>query len=126
MASIKGKGILYKNQYGWSISQTIKDQHGKSLVFYIPVRFIKYALSRVEDRKLIEFEGFTNHYKSKDGKTMTEYVITHIQESQSKPSVDIGNYQASGNHHINDQVSENDTPLIDISSDDLPFWKELN
>ena len=131
MASIKGKGTLYKNPYGWSISQVKKDQQGKNQIFFIPVKFIKNAISRVEDRKFIEFEGFTNHYKTKDGKTMTDYVITHIQDVESniqgweiKTSIDYDSYddvQNHENHQSSNNVKDDDQPILDISSDDLPF-----
>ena len=59
MADIRGKGTLYKGQYGWSVSQTKKDQHGNQLAFYIPVRFIKNALARVAfDYKLVNYRSF--------------------------------------------------------------------
>lgn len=128
MASIKGKGTLYKNPFGWSISQIKKDQQGKNQIFFIPVKFIKQALSRVEDRKFVEFEGFTNHYNTKDGKTMTDYVITHIQIVESnilgwedKSSIDYSNYDNVQNHQSSNNAKDDDKPMLDISSDDLPF-----
>ncbi|MBS4041643.1 MAG: hypothetical protein KGZ81_13730 [Flavobacteriales bacterium] len=115
MADIRGKGTLYKGQYGWSVSQTKKDQHGNQLTFYIPVRFIKNALQRVADRKFIEFEGFTNHYKTKDGKTMTDYVITHIMETEYSQPTATQLEQSLANQ------TDEDKPLLNIDSDDLPF-----
>lgn len=115
MADIRGKGTLYKGQYGWSVSQTKKDQYGNQLTFYIPVRFIKNALARAADRKFIEFEGFTNHYKTKEGKTMTDYVITHIIEKVASQPAAKQEEQSLANE------TDEDEPLLSIDSDDLPF-----
>jgi hypothetical protein len=117
MADIKGKGTLYKGQFGWSISQTKKDKDGNKQIFFVPVRFIQNALKRVGDRKFIEFEGFTNHYKTKDGKTMTDYVITHILEKEYSQPVG----KATEQSQVNEHQHYEDEPLLNIDSDDLPF-----
>lgn len=112
MASIKGKGTLYEGQFGWSVSQSKKDKQGKIQIFFIPVKIIKNALVRAANRKFIEFEGFTNHYKTKDGKTMTDFVITHIIEIENSKQVDYPVEQSP----VND-----DEFILDIDSDTLPF-----
>ena len=130
MAEIRGKGILYKNQYGWSISQVKKDKNGKQEIFFIPVKVIQNALNRAIDRKFIEFEGFTNHYKTKDGKTMTDFVITHIFDKefslQKEASETINGYVYNptvgvvAENEVRDKSIENGS-LLDVTGDDLPF-----
>ena len=93
MANIKGKGTLYQNQFGWSISQKKKDKNGVDQVFYIPCRILKQAEPRAAHRKFIEFEGFTNHYKTRDGKTMTDFVITHILDKQEVKVDEVDDHQ---------------------------------
>lgn len=73
---IKGKGTVYKNEYGYSISDNQKKQDGTIERFYIPIGFKKDG-ELPEDKFFIEFEGFTKPYKSKDGKTMISYFATN-------------------------------------------------
>lgn len=62
---------------------------------------------------------------------MTDYVITHIQDVESniqgweiKTSIDYDSYddvQNHENHQSSNNVKDDDQPILDISSDDLPF-----
>lgn len=71
---IQGKGTLYKNQYGWSISDNQKQQDGTINKFYIPVRF-KKDLEEPQDKSYVSIKGFTKPYKTKEDKLGISYFI---------------------------------------------------
>lgn len=71
---ITGKGTLYKNQYGWSISDNQKQQDGTINKFYIPVHF-KKDLEEPQDKSYVSIKGFTKPYKTKEDKLGISYFI---------------------------------------------------
>lgn len=75
--NVTGKGKIYKSQkYGtYSIRESQKDLNGNYIDYYIPVSFPKSMSILPDDKEMIEISGFTKHYKNKDDKTMTSYVI---------------------------------------------------
>lgn len=76
---ITGKGTLYKNQYGWSISDNQKQADGTINKFYIPVRF-KKDLKEPNDRSYVSIKGFTKPYKTKEDKLSISYFIMDYVE----------------------------------------------
>ena len=106
---IIGKGVLYKNQYGWSISDNQKQQDGTVNRFYIPVSF-KKGLEEPQDKSYVSIKGFTKPYKTKDDKTGISYFIMEYEL--------VG--ETKEEQKENDQYEEyaNEVQLTD---EDLPF-----
>lgn len=71
---IQGKGTIYKNQYGYSISDNQKQPDGTVNKFYIPIKF-KKGLQEPNDRDYVSIQGFTKPYKTKEDKTGISYFI---------------------------------------------------
>lgn len=114
---IEGRGTLYKNQYGWSISDNQKQQDGTINKFYIPVKF-KKDLQEPEDKSYVSIKGFTKPYKTKEGKAGMSYFIMDYES--------IGNVKTTKNDIIENneesiRMEDIPTGLEEITEDDLPF-----
>ncbi len=71
---ITGSGTIYKNDYGFTISDHQKQQDGTVNRFYVPVRF-KRGLQQPNNKDFVSIEGFTKPYKTKDDKLGMSYFI---------------------------------------------------
>lgn len=71
---ITGSGTVYKNQYGFTISDHQKQQDGTVNKFYVPVRF-KNGLEEPNNKDFVSIEGFTKPYKTKEGKLGISYFV---------------------------------------------------
>ena len=108
---ITGKGTLYKNQYGWSISDNQKQQDGTINKFYIPVHF-KKDLEEPQDKSYVSIKGFTKPYKTKDNKLGISYFIMDYEVIGNKQE----EVKEETNDPFNDFSQENAEEL-----DNLPF-----
>lgn len=116
---VQGNGTLYKNQYGWSISDNQKQADGTINKFYIPVKF-KKDLQEPEDRTFVSIKGFTKPYKTKEGKLGISYFIMDYEP--------IGGVKTAKNGIIENKEVESDpyeefgnTIKVDELELDLPF-----
>lgn len=107
---VQGNGTLYKNQYGWSISDNQKQQDGTINKFYIPVKF-KKDLQEPEDRTFVSINGFTKPYKTKEGKLGISYFIMEYEP--------IGGVKTTKN-----EVLEHSVKLEDIETNDFDGFEE--
>ena len=124
---VTGKGTLYKNQYGWSISDNQKQADGTYNNFYIPVYLAK-ALQEPNDKSFVSIEGFTKPFKYKDGKQGISYVITDYvvigRDKEDKPEQQknkIQEQQEVLNQVINNDPFEDFGQEVVLTDDDLPF-----
>lgn len=86
---ISGKGVVYKGQYGYTISESVKNIQGNYDRYFIPIAFPKNMEQIPNDKELIEFDGFTKPYKNKAGTTLISYFAMNWKqvEPSKKPEV---------------------------------------
>lgn len=89
-----GKCKIFKNQYGYSASESEKDRNGNYINYYIPVNFPKTMAILPDDKETIEIiKGFTKHYKKTiDNKdyTLTTYMILEWKSlGVEKPAIEV-------------------------------------
>lgn len=120
---IQGTGTIYKNQYGFSISDNQKQSDGTYNNFYIPVRF-KKGLSEPNDRDYVSIEGFTKPFKYKDDKLGMSYFVMDWQliSKQKTEAVKPSDFENKTNSEIVADVMTKEDPYADfgeqISIDD--------
>lgn len=114
---ITGQGTIYKNQYGFSISDHQKQQDGTVNKFYVPVRF-KSGLAEPKDRDYISIEGFTKPFKTKEGKLSINYFVMDWTLINSKKE-DAETLQTNAEEKT-DPFAEFGQEVI-INDEDLPF-----
>ena len=113
---ITGKGTLYKNQYGWSITDNQKQQDGTVNKFYIPVHF-KKDLEEPQDKSYVSIKGFTKPYKTKEDKLGISYFIMDyvvIGNKEDKTTTE------ETKEEVNDPFQEFGKEL-ELTDQDLPF-----
>lgn len=114
---VQGNGTLYKNQYGWSISDNQKQQDGTINKFYIPVKF-KKDLQEPEDRAFVSIKGFTKPYKTKEGKLGISYFIMDYEPIGGVKTTK--NDIVENNEEVNDPFKEFGDE-IELENMELPF-----
>lgn len=73
---IKGKVKVFKNQYGYSVSESVKDRNGNYIPNFTKARFPKSMSILPDDKEVIEItNGFSSPYLDKDNKTVHSYMI---------------------------------------------------
>lgn len=73
---IKGKVKVFKNQYGYSVSESVKDRNGNYIPNFTKARFPKAMAILPDDKEVIEIvKGFSTPYLDKDNKTIQSYMI---------------------------------------------------
>lgn len=73
---IKGKVKVFKNKYGYSVSEAVKDRNGNYIPNFTKARFPKSMAILPEDKEVIEIvNGFSSPYLDKDNKTIQSYMI---------------------------------------------------
>lgn len=120
---VTGKGTVYKNQYGWSISDNQKQQDGSYNNFYIPIYF-KKELPEPEDRDFISIEGFTKPFKYKDDKVGISYIVIDWEKIGAKKeentSTEKQDAPVQENNEQVDPFAEFGQEVV-INDEDLPF-----
>lgn len=111
--TISGKGTLYKNQYGWRITDNQKNQDGTYTNYYIPVRF-KKELEPV-DKSFVSVKGYTSPYKNKEDKLGMSYYITEIEVIGSPKEEPKEENDPFANFNSIDQED------VELTDADLPF-----
>ena len=107
---ITGKGTLYKNQYGWSISDNQKQQDGSINKFFIPVKF-KKDLQEPEDKSYVSIKGFTKPYKTKENKLGISYFVMDYEV-------------LNGSKTAKNNIVEHSVKLKDIETNDFDGFDE--
>lgn len=113
---ITGSGTVYKNQYGFTISDHQKQQDGTVNKFYVPVRF-KSDLEQPNNKDYISIEGFTKPFKTKDGKLSISYFV---MEWTLINSADNREVKEEAKEEERDYFAEFNQE-VSLSDEDLPF-----
>ena len=71
---ITGRGIVYKNEYGYSITDSKKNREGNWDKYYIPCNF-RTGKEPANGTMIDITEGFTSPFKRKDGSMGMSYFI---------------------------------------------------
>lgn len=73
---IKGKVKVFKNQYGYSVSESVKDRNGNYIPNFTKTRFPKSMAILPDNKETIEIvNGFSTPYQGKNNETLHSYMI---------------------------------------------------
>lgn len=118
---ITGKGIIFKNQYGYQISDNQKQTDGSYNKFYIPIYFPKSMEELPSNREYVEIEGFTKPYKTKEDKLGISYMITSWKSLESNPKKEEDSVIVEENTEVTEDPYEDFGNEVKLTDDDLPF-----
>ena len=121
---ITGKGTIYKNNYGYSITDNQKNMDGTYTNYYVSVRFQK-GLEIPEDRSFVSIEGYTSPYKNKDGIDKMSYFITSCVVISKKENANNTQYPKEDMpqeiYAEQERANQIEADEIVLTDDDLPF-----
>lgn len=91
--NIKGKTIVFKNEFGYSTAISNKKQDGTYERMYVSLQLPKEI--EVENKTYIEItKGFLSFYKDKNGMSKIKIVAMEIKQNEPKQGVQEDAYQS--------------------------------
>lgn len=95
--NINGRTMIFKNEYGYSTTISRKNQNEEYEKMYVSIQLPKGV--ELDNKTIIDFEGFLTFYKNKEGLPKIKIVVMKYE--------------------IENQYVDNDEELY--STEDLPF-----
>ena len=120
---VTGRGTIYHNQYGYTITDNQKKQDGTWENYYIPISFPRNMQDLPHNRDFVEIDGYTKPYKYKDGKVGISYMVLNwkISEVNGSTANNVVNTSTETKQDVVPDPYQNFAEEFPISDDDLPF-----